>query len=210
MSQTHDTLGDVSRRIIERLRRGCCGVNELYRDLKKYASPVTVKKRLKDLVDMGLVKWDKGRRGQKSTVRLAENLARFEEKEVALKTMWDDCFDKIRLLDESLQYGLVSSKDAGAIAIWLIYEALPLLATVLIESDLTLESRMKLSNFSANQFQSFFDKILKLREKYPQIKLGFEEGLKELRAHAGPVEDEIIAIFERMNKLKAEKESGER
>jgi hypothetical protein len=50
---------------------------------------------------------------------------------------------------------------------------------------------------------------LKLREKYPQIKLGFEEGLKELRAHVGPVEDEIVAIFERMNKLKAEKESGE-
>ncbi|MGB9693334.1 MAG: hypothetical protein ACPLYF_00655, partial [Fervidobacterium sp.] len=146
--------------------------------------------------------------GQKSVIKLTDASKKFEEKEAALKTMWKDYFDKIRLLDESLQSGSVSLKDAGAIVIWLIYEALPLLATMLIESDLSLESRMKLSSFSANQFLSFFDEILKLREKYPQIKSGFEEGLKELRVHVLPVEEEIVAIFEHMNKLKAEKEKG--
>jgi DNA-binding HxlR family transcriptional regulator len=204
-----ETLVSLDRHIIERLKKGSCGFNDLCYDLASYASPKPIQDRLEVLVGLGLVEWRKGRRGQKSVIKLTDVSKKFEEKEAALKTMWDDCFDKIRLLDESLQYGIVSPKDAGAIAIWLIFEALPLLATVLIEGDLTLESRMKLSNFSANKFQSFFDKILKLREKYPQIKLGFEEGLKELRAHVGPVEDEIVAIFERMNKLKAEKESGE-
>jgi DNA-binding HxlR family transcriptional regulator len=205
-----ETLTSLDKLIIERLRKGSCGFNDLCYDLASYASSEPIRKRLEALVGLGLVEWRKGRRGQKSVIKLTDVSKKFEEKEATLKNMWNDCFDKIRLLDESLQNGIVSSKDAGAIAVWLIYEALPLLATVLIESDLTLESRMKLLNFSANQFQSFFDKILKLREKYPQIKLGFEEGLKELRTHVGPVEDEIIAIFERMNELKAEKESGER
>jgi len=205
-----ETLTSLDKRIIERLKKGSCGFNDLCYDLASYASPEPIRERLEVLVGLGLVEWRKGRRGQKSVIRLTEVSKKYEEKETYLKTMWNDCFDKLRLLDEGLQYGLISSKDAGAITIWLIYETLPLLATMLIESDLTLESRMKLSNFSANQFQSFFDQILKLREKYPQIKLGFEKGLKELRMHVGPVEDEIIAIFERINKLKAEKESGER
>lgn len=201
-----ETLSSLDKRIIERLKKGSCGFRELCYDLTSYSSPEPIRDRLKILVKLGLIEWRIGRRGQKSIIKLTDASKKFEEKEVALKTIWDDCFDKIRLLDESLQYGLVNPKDAGAIAIWLIYEALPLLATMLIESDLTLESKIKLSNFSVNQFHSFFDEILKLREKYPQIKLGFEEGLKELRAHVLPIEEEIVAIFERLKKLKAEKE----
>lgn len=193
---------DVDKIILDRLKKGSCGFRELCADLREYISHVSLRKKLIELEKMGLVKWEKKRRGKKSVISLTETVERFEKKEKMLKAMWDDCFDKLRLLKESLKYNLISQKDAGSIMVWLIYETLPLLATGLIESELPWESRSRLSSFSADKFYSFFDEILKLSEKYPEIRLGFQDGLENLSAHVKPIEQEIETKFEQLAKLK--------
>ena len=205
-----DILTSLDKRIIERLKKGSCGFNELHYDLASYASRDTIRDRLVLLVKMGVVKWRKGRRGQKSVIRLTDSTEKFAEKEMALKTMWDDYFLKLKQLSESVELNLVSQKDAGVLLVWLIYEVLPLLATGLIESEFSLESRKKLSSFSIGKFCFFFDEVLKLGMKYSELRVGFQEGLKELSAHVKPIEDEIVSVFEQLGKLKAEKESGEK
>jgi len=206
LKNTVDILTSLDKRIIERLKKGSCGFNELCYDLASYASREPIRDRLNLLVKMGLVEWRKGRRGQKSVIRLTDSSEKFAEKEMALKTMWDDCFHKLKQLSESVELNLVSQKDAGTLLVWLIYEVLPLLAIGLIESEFSLESRKKLSSFSVEKFCSFFDEILKLGAKYPELRLGFQEGLKELSEHVKPIEDEIVSVFEQLGKLKIEKE----
>lgn len=210
MPQIDDALTDIDKRIIDRLRMGSCGFNELCADLEKYISHDPLRERLEVLAKMGLVRWEKGRRGQKSVIELAESLARYEEKAECLKTMWADCFSKLEQLEESLKYGLVSQRDAGSMSVWLIYETLPLLASGLIETQLPSESRKRLSSFSAGKFCFFFDNVLQLREKYPEIHIGFQEGCKELSAHVKPIEERIEIIFEQLAELKAKKGKSKR
>jgi DNA-binding HxlR family transcriptional regulator len=205
-----DILTSLDKRIIERLKKGNCGFNELCYDLASYTSRNSIRDRLVLLVKMGLVEWRKGRHGQKSVIRLTDSSAKFAEKEITLKTMWDDYFLKLKQLSESVELNLVGQKDAGVLLVWLIYEVLPLLATGLIESEFSFESRRKLSSFSVEKFCCFFDEILKLGVKYPGIRVGFHKGLEELSAHVKPIEDEIVSVFEQLGKLKAEKESGEK
>ncbi len=71
-----------------------------------------------------------------------------------------------------------------------------------LSRELPWESRSRFSSFSADKFCSFFDEILKLSEKYPEIRLGFQDGLENLSVHVKPIEQEIETKFEQLAKLK--------
>ena len=194
-------LKGIDRRIIKCLRRGSCGFNELCCELEGHISRNPLRERLDRLVEMQLVEWKKGRRGQKGVILLTETLVRFEEKAKCLEMMWEDNFSKLRQLEKHVKYGFISQKEAGSMLAWLVYEALPLLASGLIESQLSLEAKERLLSFSADRFCSLWESILQLGEKYPEIRQGFQKGCKELAAHVKPVEEKIENKFEQLAKL---------
>lgn len=182
---TYEPLTEIDGRIIDHLRRSSCGFNELCRELEKHISRSPLKKRLDNLVEMGLVDRRKAkRRGQKDLYVLTETSKRFEEKAKRLKMMWDNQFDKLGELEKHVEHDFTTPKKAGLKLVGLIYEALPLLASGLIESQLPSEAKKKLLRFSADRFCSFWESIRQLGERHPEISQGFREGCKELAAHA--------------------------
>lgn len=199
MFKVYNTLEEIDRRIIERLKIGSCGFNALCNDLKQYRSRDAIRNRLKTLVEMGLVSWKKGRRGQRSIIELHEILDKFEQREEYLNVMWKDHSDKLKLLKKGLKCGLVAQETAGSTLPWLIYEILPLLGIGLIESELPLKSKIKLIEFSAEKFCSFFNEVLKLCKKYPNVRQGFLHGCEALRAHVKPVEENVEGLFRQLS-----------
>jgi len=198
----HEPLSDIDKRIINRLRKGSCGFNELCYDLERHVSRNYVREHLKNLVKMGIVKWKKGREGQKHVIELTETQKRFEEKAECLKTMWDDQFSKLKQLEKYVEGGIIAQNEAGSLLVWLIYEAIPLLASGLVESKLPLEARKRLLSFSADKFCSCWEEILRVGEKYSEIRQGFQKGCKELATHTKPIEERIENKFEHLAKLK--------
>jgi hypothetical protein len=200
---SHKSLTDREQRIVNLLKKDSYGFNELYYALSGYTSRPTLRKDLHNLVNMQLVHERKGRRGQKTLYMLTETLTRFEAKERSLEMMWEDLFCKLNQLKRCVEDGILDPEDAGSMLVWLVFDALPLLAIGLIGvKSFSFDARRRLYGVSVEKFNNYWENILRLGHKHPKISQGFQKGCKDLNAAVKPVVEEIEGWFKQLAELK--------
>lgn len=193
-SLPHGALEGYEKLIIETLReKKISGFNELCWEFPRGPSRPTVRKTLENLVKAQLVyKKEAERRGQKHQYMLTEVLVSFENKEKRLASLWDELFDDLKCLENLVMNGKLGYQDAGSLLAWLIFEAVPLLASPLVGvPSLPLELEDRLLSFSAETFRSYFEEILRLGRSHPKMREGFQKGCKELRRYVKPITEMI-------------------
>ena len=198
---------DNERRIIRVLREGPRCYNELYRKLSRFTSRPTLRIDLDHLISLGVVAEEKRKRkGQRKLIWLTEVLTLLEKKMERLETAWEDLFYKLNQLERCVEDGILDLKEAGSMLVWLVYDALPLLAIGLIGvKSFSFDARRRLYDFSREKFNNYWKDILRLGHKYPEVSQGFKKGCKDLNAYVKPAVEAVEDWFKQLAEFKQHK-----
>lgn len=194
---------DNQHRIIRVLKDGSCGFNELYWKVSEFTSRQTLRKDLDHLISLEVVAEEKAKRlGQRNRIWLTEVLTLFEEKVETLESDWKVLFYRLNQLERCVEEGILGPEEVGLMLVWLVYNALPLLAIGLIGvKSFSIDARRRLYDLSREKFNNFWENIVRLGYKHPKLSQGFKEGCKDLNEYVKPAVEAVEDWFKKLAEL---------